>query len=177
MARWPAVVTAYAADPRQCEVSIPGITEGGSLHAEIEQSLGDRSENTEIRIKAGDRVWVDFLANDTRYPIITGFRAKNVGNMVGTRHWEHENFTLDADETVLIKAGQSIRLEAGAFIELVVGDNLVRIDTSTIAQVAAQLTIQGPVAQTGGDMTSDGISVQGHVHIEQGDGLAVSPPQ
>ncbi|MNP43788.1 hypothetical protein D3C76_1376310 [compost metagenome] len=78
---------------------------------------------------------------------------------------------------MVIKAGESIRLEAGAFIELVVADTTLRIDTATIAQVAAQLTIQGPVTQTGGDFTSDGISVQTHVHIEQGDGQPVGPPQ
>lgn len=177
MARWPAVVTKYIAEPRQCEVSIPGITEGGSLNAEIEQNLGDRSEHTEIRIQKGDRVWVDFLANDTRYPIITGFRAKNTGNMVGTRHWEHENFTFNADETVLIKAGQSIRLEAGAFIELVVGATILKIDTAAIAQVASQLTIKGPVTHTEGDFTSNGISLPHHTHTEQGDGQPVSPPQ
>lgn len=177
MARWPAVVTLYSAQPRQCEVSIPGITDGGSLVAEIEQSLGDRSEHTEIRIKTGDRVWVDFLANDPRYPIITGFRAKNTGNMIGTRHWEHENFTFIADQTVLIKAGQSVRVEAGALIELVVAGSTLKIDASTIAQVASQLSIQGPVTQTGGDMTSDGISVQAHTHTEQGDGKPVGPPE
>lgn len=177
MARWPAVVTLYEADPRQCEVSIPGITEGGSLAAEIEQSLGDRSESTEIRIKTGDRVWVDFLANDPRYPIITGFRAKNTGNLIGTRHWEHENFTFIADQTVFIKAGQSVRVEAGALIELVVGESSLMIDASTIAQVAAQLNLKGPVTQTGGDMTSDGISVQKHSHLEQGDGKLVGLPQ
>lgn len=177
MARWPAVVTLYSAQPRQCEVSIPGITDGGSLSAEIEQSLGDRSEDTEIRIKAGDRVWVDFLANDPRYPIITGFRAKNTGNMVGTRHWEHENFTLNADQTVLIKAGESIRLEAGALIELVVEGSTISIDASTIAQVATQLSIQGPVTQTGGDFLSNGISAQNHTHTEQGDGKDVSKPK
>lgn len=162
MARWPAVVLSYDAEARQCEVLIPRIAEGG-LIAEIEQNLGDRSEHTEIRIKKGDRVWVDFMANDTRFPIITGFRAKNVGNMIGTRHWEHENFTFIADQTVLIKAGQSIRLEAGALIELVVGGTILKLDTATIAQVATQLTIKGPVTQTGGDLTSDGISLQHHL--------------
>ncbi|MQT77668.1 hypothetical protein [Pseudomonas helleri] len=70
---------------------------------------------------------------------------------------------------MLIKAGQSIRLEAGALIELVVDGSTFTIDADTIAQVASQLNIQGPVTQTGGDFLSNGISAQNHVHIEQGD--------
>lgn len=176
MARWPATVALYQRDPRRCEVSIPGISDGGTLLAEIEQNLGDRSPETEIRIKTGDPVWVDFISGDPRYPIITGFRARNVENMIGTRHWEHENFTMVADETVLITAGQRVRIEAGALIELVVGGSLLKIDAGSIAQVAKALSIKGPVTQTGGDITSDGISVQLHSHIEQGDGKPVGKP-
>lgn len=176
MSRWPAVVTEYQNSPRRCLVDIPGITDGSSLPAEIEQSLGDRSEHTEIRILPGDRVWVDFLAGDQRYPIITGFRAKNRGNMLGTRHWEHENFTTNADETVLIKAGKSIRLEAGEKIELIVGGSTYTLTPDSIAAASAAHTIKGPVTQTGGDITSDGKSVQTHTHREQGDGQLVSPP-
>lgn len=140
MSRWPAVVVSYDRPARQCVVSIPGITAGAEgLVAEIEQSIGDRSEDTEIRIKAGDRVWVDFLAGDPRYPIITGFRARNAENMVGTRHWEHENFTLTADQTVVIAAGQSIRLQADAQITLQVGGSTITLTPDKIAAVAAAI--------------------------------------
>lgn len=178
MSRWPAVVVAYNRPARQCVVAMEGITDGAEgLIAEIEQNLGDRSEHSEIRIIAGDRVWVDFLAGDPRYPIITGFRARNAQNMVGTRHWEHENFTHDADQTFVVTAGQSIRLEAGSQIELVVGGTSITLTADSIAQIASAIAISGPVAQTGGDMTSDGKSVQTHQHLEQGDGQLVSPPQ
>ena len=182
MSRWPAVVVSINREKRQPVVSIPGITDGSDgLLAEIEQNIGDRSEHTEIRILAGDRVWVDFLGGDKRYPIITGFRAKNVENIVGTRHWEHERFTVDADESVTITAGQTIRLQAGALIELVVGGSTITITPEQIAQVAAALaitaptTINGAITTTGG-MTIDGIVFGGHSHMEQGDGAPVGPP-
>lgn len=132
MSRWPAVVVSVDRPARQCVVSIPGITEGaGGLVAEIEQNLGDRSEDTEIRIKAGDRVWVDFLAGDPRYPIITGFRARNASNMVGTRLWEHDNFIIAADKTITLLAGEQIRLE--------VGGSSITITAEQIAMLAAHI--------------------------------------
>lgn len=132
MSRWPAVVVSYDRPTRQCVVSMEGITNGAEgLIAEIEQSIGDRSEDTEIRIKAGDRVWVDFLAGDPRYPIITGFRARNQQNMVGTRHWEHENFTIVADQTITLTAGSKITLKVGA--------SSITLTPSKIAQVAAAI--------------------------------------
>lgn len=152
MSRWPAVVVSYDRPGRQCVVSMEGITDGATgLIAEIEQNLGDRSPDTEIRIKPGDLVWVDFLAGDPRYPIITGFRARNQQNMVGTRHWEHENFTLVADETQAFTAGQSITLsagdtitlEAGSQIQLVVGGSTITVTAGEIALMAAALKLNG----------------------------------
>jgi len=185
MSRWPAVVVSYDRPSRQCVVSMEGITSGADgLVAEIEQNLGDRSEHSEIRILPGDRVWVDFLAGDPRYPIITGFRARNAENMVGTRHWEHENFTLVADETqaftagtsITHQAGQAITLTAGSKIELIVGGTSVTLTADSITQIAAAIALNGPVTQAGGDMTSDGKSMQTHTHMEQGDGAATSGP-
>lgn len=142
MSRWPAVVVSIDRPSRRPIVSIPGITDGSAgLIAEIEQSIGDRTEHTEIRILPNDRVWVDFLGGDQRYPIITGFRAKNVGNVVGVRHWEHDNFSTVADDTILITAGQAIRIEAGAQIELVVGGSAITITPEQIAAIAAAISL------------------------------------
>jgi hypothetical protein len=170
VSRYPAVVAAYTRGAKTCEVQLPGLTDGAgaNLIAEIELPIGDRGEDTEIRIKPGDKVWVAFISGDPRYPIITGFRAQQDVNMVGTRHWEHDNFTLIADDTVLIKAGKSIKLQ--------VGGSVLELTAEAIAQIASQHTIKGPVTQTGGDMTSDGISAQEHSHLEQGDGAPVGPP-
>lgn len=183
MSRWPAVIRSYDADARQCLVSIPGITDGGDLLAEIEQDLGDRSEDTEIRINEGDRVWVDFIADDTRHPIITGFRAKNRENMKGTRHWEHENLTMNADSTIALEGkdsvtvkGKSIRLEAGDTIELVVGGTSLKMTGAQMAMAASAFNIKGPITHTGGDLISGGVSVQTHPHTSSVPGTPTSPP-
>ncbi|SER35719.1 MULTISPECIES: hypothetical protein [Pseudomonas] len=170
MSRWPAVVVSYDRDARTCEIVAEGLTDGAGSHliAEIEQSLGDRSPDTEIRILPGDPIWIDFLAGDPRYPIITGFRSRNLSNMIGTRHWEHENFTIIADETIVLKAGKSIRLE--------VGGSTFELTPESIAQVASANTMNGPLTQTGGDITSDGIGVQEHHHTEH-DGPPTSAAQ
>ncbi len=132
MSRWPAVVVSYDRSARQCVVAMEGITNGADgLIAEIEQNIGDRSPDTEIRIKPGDLVWVDFLAGDPRYPIITGFRARNQQNMVGTRHWEHENFTIVADQTITLTAGSKITIQVGA--------SSITLTPGKIAAVAAAI--------------------------------------
>lgn len=171
MSRTPAVVVSYTAKAKTCEIQLPGLTDGAGAHliCEIELAIGDRGEDTEIRIKPGDKIWVDFINGDARYPIMTGFRAQQDVNMVGTRHWEHANFTINADDTILLTAGKSIKLQ--------VGGSTFELTPETIAQIASANTIKGPVDQTGGDIKSDGISVQTHTHIEQGDGAPVSKPQ
>lgn len=171
MSRTPAVVVSYTPKAKTCEIDLPGLTDGAGarLICEIELAIGDRGEDTEIRIRPGDKIWVDFINGDPRYPIMTGFRAQQDVNMVGTRHWEHANFTVIADDTVLIQAGKSIKLQ--------VGGSTFELTPETIAQMASANKIKGPVEQTGGDMTSDGISAQKHVHLEQGDGALVGKPQ
>lgn len=182
-ALYPGVVKEYRAQPRYCTVEIPGFTDGAEQfpEADIMQSLGDRSEDTEVRIKPGDRVWLSFFNGDSRYPIIVGFRAKNQGNNVGTRHWEHENFDLQADQNYNLAAGENITLTAGTMITLTVGGSKVEISASTIAVIAAAIqmqgvmALQGQVTQTGG-MTSDGINVPGHKHTSTAPGTPTSAP-
>ena len=138
-ALYPGVVKAYDAVTRLCTVEIPGFTDGCEQFpvAEIMQALGDRTEHTEIRILAGDRVWLQFQNGDPRYPIIVGFRAKNRGNMVGTRHWEHENFDTQADQNIVIQAGQVITIEAGQQILLKVGGTTIDLTASLMQLTSA----------------------------------------
>lgn len=170
MNRYPAVVSAYTDKAKVCEVHIPGLTDGAGagLTAEFEYPLGDRDQDTAIRIKVGDPVWVAFLAGDQRYPIVTGFRARLEPGMGVVRHWEYDNFNLTADDTVVIQAGKSIKLQ--------VGGSTIELTPDTIAQIASANSIKGPVEQTGGDFTSDGISAQKHTHMEQGDGAPTGEP-
>jgi hypothetical protein len=116
LGKYPAVVTSYAQNPRQCRVSIPGITDGAQVmpEAEIMYPIGDKA-NTEIEILQGDPVWVEFEAGDERYPIIVGYRNKNTGNSNDWRRWHHKNVELLADlvihldsDTLVIDAATSV---------------------------------------------------------------------
>lgn len=104
--RWPGEVVSYDAARRTCRVRIPGITDGSTEFPEatIEQAIGDKSEHTEIRILPGDRVWLCFECGDSRFPIVTGFRAKETGNETAWRRWHHANIELTADGVFRINA-------------------------------------------------------------------------
>ena len=151
---------------REIRVEVPPYTDGASLMplAEVMYPVGDDSTNTEIRLVEGAPVYVAFEAGDPRYPIIMGFRNPNIGNVVGMRRWNHDNFELNADETFTINAGTAINL--------IVGGTSIKLTGAEIASIAAAHKVQGPVTQTGGDMTSDGISAQHHKHPT----AALGPP-
>lgn len=186
----PAVVREVTRGRREVRVEIPGITDGAEILplAQICYPIGDKSAHTEIRMLPGDGVWVEFECGDARYPIIVGYRNPNVGNVIGWRRWHHENIETEADtaqihtagsdykinaEDVTITATSSITLDAGATISISAGEKiLLQVGGSTfelsaagIKQVSATNTMQGPLVQTGGDITSDGVSVQTHAHI------------
>ena len=109
---YPAVIRAYDPETRLVRVEIPGVTDGGELlpEAEFNYPLGDKSEHTEIRVLAGDRVWVSFAGGDPRYPVVMGYRNKRVGNDLDWRRWHHQNIQLEADEVIHIK-GKNIVID------------------------------------------------------------------
>jgi hypothetical protein len=168
---YPGVVRSVDRGRREIRVEIPPLTDGASIWplAEINYPIGDDSKDTEIRIVEGLPVNVSFHNGDPRYPVIMGYRNPHIGNEVGWRRWNHDNIEWNADKVVNINAGESINL--------VVGGTSIKLTSGAIKAIAQAVGIQGPVTQTGGDMTSDSISVQTHTHIEQGDGKAVSKPQ
>lgn len=111
----PAEVVGYDVKTRTCRVMIPGITDGGlvELLAEIAYPIGDKSwgdkpkngkYSTEIEIHPKDKVWVQFIGGDWRYPVITGFRCTNNGNSEDWRRWHHKNLEVIGDERVIIRA-------------------------------------------------------------------------
>lgn len=142
----------------EVRVEVPPYTDGASLMplAQVMYPIGDDSTNTEIRLVDGAPVWVAFEAGDSRYPIIMGFRNPNTGNVVGMRRWNHDSFEINADKVLTINAGTAINL--------VVGGTSIKLTGAEIASIAAAHKMKGPVTQTGGDMTSDGISAQRHTH-------------
>ena len=159
--RWPAVVTSYDPGSRTCVINVPGVTEGAEsgLNAEIEYPIGDKSRQgtpTEIEILPNDPVWIEFIQGDPRFPIITGARNPTQGNSVDWRRWHHANVEILADKQIRLIAGESLLLQ--------VGGTTITLTPEQLAMAAAAIAAKGPVTQTGGDMTSDGVSVQLHKH-------------
>ena len=68
--------------------------------------------------------------------------------------------------TINIEASDNITVTSDAEIKLKAANK--------ITLVSSQIDIKGPVTQTGGDMTSDGISAQNHPHDKVQSGSAKS---
>lgn len=162
--KYPGFVRIVDRDRREVRVEIPPFTDGASELpiAEIEYPIGDDSRNTEIRLVVGREVWIEFIAGDPRRPLITGFRNPNTGNVVGMRRWNHDNFEINADEVFTVNAGSKIALVVGGTSIVLTAESIAQI--ATALSIQATVTIEGAVTQTGGDMTSDGISAQHHKH-------------
>ncbi|QIB08979.1 hypothetical protein GZ982_29975 (plasmid) [Pseudomonas fluorescens] len=154
---------------REIRVSFSPYTDGASEWpvAELCNPLGDDSTDTEIRMLPGMPVWLAFRNGDGRYPIIVGNRPVNTGNEQSTRRWNHDNFEFNTDQVFTINAG--------AKIEFIVGGTSLVLTPASIAAIASALSVQGPVTQTGGDITSDGISVQQHPHTDSMGGRTTAP--
>jgi phage baseplate assembly protein gpV len=173
---YPAVITQYlGGDSRIVLVNIPGLTGTSSAEAVLSVPVGDRPSRTEQRILSADLCWVQFQCGDVRYPVVTGYRTPEAGNEAGYRRWEHTNIELLADDQ-LNQTGQTISLTATESITLTVGSTSITLTASNITQIAAAIALQGPVTQTGGDLTSDGISQQNHEHTSTSPGSPTSPP-
>jgi len=116
-------------DRREVRVEVPPYTDGASLMplAQVMYPIGDDSTNTEIRLVEGAEVYVAFEAGDPRYPIIMGFRNPNIGNVVGMRRWNHDNFELNADDTFTINAGTQIKLAVGGTTLTLTGSQLAAL--------------------------------------------------
>jgi hypothetical protein len=193
----PAEIDSVTVDDREqriYRIRLPGLTDGASEmpQAQLCNPIGDKSEHTEIRIKPGDRVWIAFEGGDTRYPVIVGFRPRNQENGIDWRRFEHANFQFNADNVFEIIAGTQVHVKTPlAYVEApnshITGD--VQIDGN--ATVNGLLTYKGGMKGSGGsgasaqidggitatgDIKAGNISLEGHAHMEQGDGNRVGPP-
>ena len=182
MARYPAVIREYDAARRKVRIEMVGMTDGDTLlpESDLMYSLGDKSSHTEIEILAGDTVWVDFLADDPRYPIVVGFRPPEIGNVVGWRRFHHANMELAADGEMILK-GKSLKMEFET-IETT-GKTTNNSEITNVAPVTNQAVVSmnagmnngnggavscsGGIAISGGDVTADGVGLKSHTH--QGD--------
>lgn len=187
----PAVIASIADADREARlirISIPGLTDGATEMpiAQLLNPLGDKSEDTEIRLLAGDRVWIAFEGGDTRYPIIVGFRPKNVSNGIDWRRFEQVNFEFTADNTFQVIANTQVIIKTPlALIDAtdthVTGtltvDGLLTYKsgmngTGTGEGAAANIT--GGINATG-EITSGGIGLQEHKHQAEGANAITSP--
>lgn len=144
----PGFVKSYDPDSRMCTVSIPGITDGASEfpEAEIEYPIGDKSaasavHTTELEILEGDPVWLEFENGDERFPIITGYRNPRSGNSSAWRRYHHANIEVNADQQVLIIAG----------------DNCTVQTKNAIVQASVSTTIESPTTTVTGTLTVQGL--------------------
>jgi hypothetical protein len=172
----PGFVESYDAATRRARVRIPGVTDGAEKYPEAElcYPLGEKSEHTEIRVLAGDRVWLDFVNGDARFPIITGFRPKSSDNALQWRRWHSENIELQADTDLKIFA-------TGGTIE-VLSNGQTKVTASEVLIVAPVIKLQGAVqALQGlavtGTLTNNGVNVGStHIHIVPQNAGPSSPP-
>lgn len=123
---------------RLYRVRIPGLTDGAAVQprAKVMQSLGDKSDDTEIRILPGDPVWLAFERGDTRAPIIVGYRTRHDdANVVGWRRWAHDNIQFTADDQFLVLAANVTIKATGNITASAQGD--VSVSASGTANVSA----------------------------------------
>lgn len=164
----PGIVDAYDPAKKLARVQIPGVTDGAEVlpQAMLCYPIGDKSEHTDIRILAGDRVWLDFVNGDPRFPIITGFRPKETDGAVDWRRLHHTNLEFVADTDLLLTAsGGQVVIEAGSAVSI----------TAPTLEITASVTITGNVSTTGA-LTNNGINVGStHTHpfIDNDDGSSL----
>ncbi len=187
----PAIVDSIDREARIARVRIPGLTDGAAELPEAEfcNPIGDKSEHTEIRILPGDRVWLAFQHGDTRYPVIVGYRPKNVENGIDWRRFHHAHFEFNADNTFNIIAGTQVNVTApkvvvdspdSNFTGKVTIDGLLTYKGGMAGSGGTggkSATITGSIEVTGGDIKADTISLKNHKHTEQGDGAPTSSAQ
>jgi hypothetical protein len=137
----PGFVESVDRETRICRVRIPGFTDGCEVYPEamLSYPLGDKSEHTEIRILPGDRVWLDAVNGDPRFPIITGFRPKETDNAIAWRRLHHDNIELQADTDMrLLASGGGILIEAGTTVTVRGSSILLDADTLCSGTMTAQ---------------------------------------
>lgn len=86
-----------------------------------------------------------------------------------TTNRDKDGLTFTDGTTLQYDSAQKIlRVSSVGKLEITAAETLSLTAGGKMSLTAAQLEIAGAITQTGGDMTSDGISVQNHKHLETG---------
>lgn len=190
----PAIVESIDREARIARVRIPGLTDGATELPEAEfcNPIGDKSHHTEIRILPGDDVWLAFVGGDTRYPVIVGYRPRNVENGVDWRRFHHANFDFTADKQFVINAeevivnAKKVTVNASEKASVVSPEVLVDSASSKFTgkvEVAGAFTYKAGMTGSGGasiagSMTNNGTNIGStHTHggVQTGGGKSGTP--
>lgn len=137
----PAEVVSW--DGKDLKIKIPGYTDGGSKPikaAGIVYPFGDRPDYTGYRILPGDAIWILFNGDDFDSPIALGFRDKNTGRDKNTRAFTHENFKVEADNTINLKTS-STTIKSPT--QTLIGDVTIKGSLTVTRDIKASGTIHG----------------------------------
>ncbi len=157
---YPAEVVSYDQGRRTVTVSIPGVTDGAVALAEAQlvYPLGDKTDNTEIEILPGDRVWVMFINGDARHPVVMGYRPRHQENRADWRRWHHANLELEADAQFTVQAAD-IRMNANGTVTIKAGAAMT-LEGATVL-IKGPTTIDGTLSVTGPTSLQSGLAVSG----------------
>lgn len=157
--RQPAIVREYDSESRTCRVEIPGLTDGSRQLplADIEYPVGARSNGdypTEIEFRPGDPVWIAFINNDPRYPIVTGYRNARIGNDTETWRQHQINIEMVADNQIILRtndAQHKLTLDGSGLSVQTSGDVAVNADGDATVTAKGNLAASGKAVTLNGD--------------------------
>lgn len=177
--RYPAIVKSYDKATRTCRVDIPGLTTGGDVYpkAEIEYPIGDKAKGShasEIEVIEGDTVWVSFIGADPRYPIITGWRNPQAGNIADWRRFHHANMELLAEQVMNLYAKGEVTVKSDSKV-IVEAPEILHQSPDT--KCTGNLTVEGNVVFNGGSVKHGGKEIgKTHTHMGVASGGSTSGP-
>lgn len=169
-----AIIRGYNAQTRRVKVEILGLTDGSEEfpEAELEYPLGDDTTETEIRLMP--LVWVDFINDDMRYPIVTGNRCKNAGNDTEWRRFKHENIQLEAFNDLVLTVGNNLEItvqgatnlsgtgdvtiESGTTVLVKAGGSTVSITDSNVTIESTAVDINAATTTVNGGLIVQGLT-------------------
>lgn len=163
---FPGLVTKYDAIERICMVTIPGFTDE-PIPAEILYPLGEKATSTkgavtEIEIFPGDKVWLQFIGGDVRYPLIVGYRHALKGNTVDWRQWHHKNIGLWADVQMHIDSKGIVTINGADSVTVNTKDAKIN------ATGGAEITSPSVKINAGATSCSGSLSVGGALNVSGG---------